>query len=741
MTTAYIGQPISRVDGHAKVTGGAKYAAEYNIPGLAYGYVVSSTVARGKITRIDASDALSLPGVVQVLTHENAPRLARSDSSWGDPLDSPGSPFRPLQSDDIKFSAQPIALVVADDFDLARHAASLVRVEYAVEPHATDLEAERSHAYKPPKDRNAIPPVPKPRGNAAQAFANAAVQLTVEYRVPVEHHNPMELFGTTVARDEGGTLTVYDKTQGVQHVEGYLRNVFGYSKGDLRVVAAFVGGGFGSGLRPQYQVFLAVLAAHALKRSVRVSLTRQQMFSLVHRPATWQRVRLAAAPDGRLESIVHEAVYETSRFEDYNEPIVHWSGIIYQCDNVTLDQKVAALDVNTPGDMRAPGAATGLFALECAMDELAVQLRIDPIELRLKNYAEKDQNEGLPFSSNALRECYQQGAERFGWARRNPEPRSMREGDTLIGWGMASGIWEAGQAEASANCVLTVDGRLTVSSATEDIGCGTYTIMTQIAADVLGMPLENVTFKLGDSSLPQAPVEGGSQTASSVGPAVKTVCEKVRDKLIKLARKIDNSPLADVALDDIVLADGRIHSRIDPSRAVSLTDAMRHGKLDVIEEEASAAPSSRRSKYACNTHSAVFAEVRIDADLGTIQVTRVVSAVAGGRILNPKTARSQLLGGVVWGIGMALEEESVMDHAFGRFMNHSLAEYHVPVNADVHEIDVIFVEEHDDVVNPLGAKGLGEIGLVGVAAAIANAVFHATGKRIRELPITLDKVM
>jgi xanthine dehydrogenase YagR molybdenum-binding subunit len=653
---------------------------------------------------------------------------------------SPGSPFRPLYDDEIKFSAQPIALVVAEKFELARYAASLVRVEYDREPHATDLEAERPRAYKP-KQREIIPPVPKPRGNTTKAFANAAVQIDAEYHLPAEHHNPMELFATTAMRDEEGKLTVYDKTQGVQNVQGYLCNIFGYPADHLRVVAAFVGGAFGSGLRPQYQVFLAVLAAHALKRSVRVSLTRQQMFGLAHRPAAWQRVALAAAPDGRLECVVHETVSETSRFEDYSEPIVHWSGLLYQCDNVTLDHKVAQLDVNSPGDMRAPGAAWGVYALECAMDELAVKLGMDPIELRLRNYAEKDQIEGLPFSSKALRECYRQGSERFGWARRSPRPRSMRDGDALIGWGMAGGMWDAFQMEASAKCVVTADGKATVSSATEDIGCGTYTIMTQIAADALGLPLENVTFRLGDSTFPHAPVEGGSFTAASVGSAVKAVCENVRGQLITLARKFDKSPLADVGFEDIDVADGHIQSRKDRSRAVSVTDVMRRGKRDVIEAEASTAASSKRSEYSCYTHSAVFAEVRVDADLGTIQVSRVVSAIAAGRILNAKTARSQVLGGAVWGIGMALEEESVMDQQFGRFINHSLAEYHVPVNADVHDIDVIFVEEHDDVVNPLGAKGLGEIGIVGVAAAIANAVFHATGRRIRELPITLDKVI
>ena len=738
MTTTYIGQPISRVDGRAKVTGEAEYAAEHAVPGLTYGYVVSSAVAKGKIRRIDAADALNLPGVVDVLTHENAPRLAQSDSSYADELASPGSPFRPLHDDEIKFSAQPIAVVVAETFELARYAASLVRVEYDRQPHATDLEVERTRAYEP-KQRALIPLVPKPRGDTAKAFASAPVQIDVEYRAPAEHHNPMELFATTAMRDEDGTLTVFDKTQGVQNVESYLCNVFGDASTGLRVVAPFVGGAFGSGLRPQYQVLLAVLAAHAVKRSVRVSLTRQQMFGLTHRPACWQRVALAAAADGKLEGIVHETVAETSRFEDYSEPTVHWSGLLYQCDNVTLDHKVAQLDVNTPGDMRAPGAAWGLYALECAMDELADKLRIDPVELRLRNYAEKDQNDRLPFSSKALRECYRQGEERFGWARRVREPRSMRDGDTLMGWGMAGGVWEALQTEASAKCVLTADSKATVSSATEDIGTGTYTIMTQIAADALGLPLESVTFKLGDSAFSKAPVEGGSSTASSVGSAVKAACENVREQLIALARKSDTS-LGDVAAEDIIFADGQIHSRSDRSRAITVADIMRRENRDVIEAEVPAAASWKRSEYSCYAHSAVFADVRVDPDLGSIQVARLVSAVAAGRIINPKTARSQVVGGAVWGIGMALEEESVIDQQFGRFINHNLAEYHVPVHADVHDIEVIFVEEHDEVVNPLGAKGLGEIGIVGVAAAIANAVFHATGRRIRELPITLDKV-
>lgn len=735
--TAYIGKRISRVDGRAKVTGEAKYAAEHNVPNLAYGSVVSSAVARGRITRIDAAAALALPGVLQVFTHENTPRLARSDKSWRDEVAPPGSPLRPLQDDEIKFSGQPIALVVADSFELSRHAATLVRIEYEREEHATDLEAQRRDAYEPKKRAD----LDRPRGNADKAFARAAVRIDAEYRVPVEHHNPMEPFATTVVRDDDGKLTVHDKTQGALNVHKYLCNLFEVPGDELRVLSPFVGGAFGSGLRPQYQVFLAVLAARQLKRSVRVVLTRQQMFTFGHRPTTIQRVALGARRDGTLEAVIHEAVAETSRFEDYSENVVDWSGLLYRCDNVRLVHEVAQLDLCTPIDMRAPGATWGVYALECAMDELAVELGIDPVELRLRSYAERDQNEDKPFSSKELRACYRVGAEKFGWARRRPEPRSMREGDTLVGWGMAGGVWDATQRPASAKALLTADGRLTVSSATADIGTGTYTIMTQIAAELLGLPIESVTFKLGDSSLPKAPVEGGSFTASSVGSAAFAVCQKLRERLLKLARRIAGSPLAGATLADVTFADREIRLRSDPSRAVSLRDALRGGEAFALEEKASAAPQPDQRRYSRYAHSAVFAEVKVDSELGALRVTRIVSAIAGGRILNLKTAESQILGGIVWGIGMALEEESVIDQAFGRFMNHNFAEYHVPVNADVHAIEVHFVEEHDTIVNPLGAKGLGEIGLVGVAAAIANAVFHATGRRVRDLPITLDKLL
>lgn len=741
MTTAYIGQPISRVDGRAKVTGRAKYAGEHQASDLAHGVVVSSAIAKGKILHIDSQEASRLPGVLAVFTHENAPRLARSDRDYQDEVAPPGSPFRPLEGNQIRFSGQPVALVIAETFEVARHAASLVKVNYERQPHATSLEQQRRKDVYQPKEREGIPLTKPPRGDADQAFSQAAVKLEVEYHVPVEHHNPMEPFATTVIRATDGKLTVYDKTQGVQNIHDYLCNVFGCSQDDVRVLCPYMGGGFGSGLRPQYQVFLAVLAARELKRSVRVTLTRQQMFTFGHRPETWQRVALGARADGTLEALIHEAVGETSQFEDYSEPVVTWSSLLYRADNVRLDHRLAKLDLYTPCDMRAPGAVWGLYAIESALDELATQLNIDPLELRLKNYTDRDLNDDKPFSSKELRACYHRAAEKFGWSRRNHQPRSMREGNWLIGWGLASGIWEAMQQPAAAKAVLSADGKLAVSSATGDIGTGTYTIMTQIAAERLGLPLESVTFKLGDSSLSKAPVEGGSFTAASVGSAVHAACEKLRENLFRIAQAMESSPLKGVTLEEVTLADRRLQLRTDASRGVALSDLLRHAERDSLEAEAAVQPDARREEYATYAHSAIFAEVRIDEDLCTIRVPRIVTAVAGGRILNPKTARSQVLGGIVWGIGSALEEESVLDHAFGRFMNHNLAEYHVPVNADVRDIEVIFVNEDDDIVNPLGAKGLGEIGVVGVAAAIANAVFHATGKRIRKLPITLDKLL
>jgi xanthine dehydrogenase YagR molybdenum-binding subunit len=729
----YIGTPASRVDGRAKVTGEAKYAGEFNVSGLAYGYVVESTIPKGRIKRIDSSEALRVEGVLDVLTHENRPRMAGTDRAYRDDVaPDGGSPFRPLYDDKVKFNGQPIALVLAEEWEIARFAASLVRVEYEKEAFVTDLHARRDQAVVIEKPE-------KPRGNAAKAYAAAAVRHEAEYFIPTEHHNPMELFAATVMWDGGGKLTVYDKTQGVQNVQRYLCGVFNKKSDDVRVMSPFMGGGFGAGLRPQYEVVLATLGALALERSVRLVLTRQQTYGLGYRPATIERLALGATAGGTLDALTHEAIAVTSQHEDFARNDTGWAELLYKCANTNLVHRLARLDLPTAADMRAPGAATGVYALECAMDELAIALKLDPVELRLRCYSDRDQNEDLPYTSKKLRECYRQGAEAFGWDKRKAEPRSMRDGSELVGWGMATGIWEALQMPMAVRIVLTANGHAEVACAASDIGTGTYTIMAQVAADTLGLPLDNISIKLGDSTLPQAPVEGGSWMAASVSNAIVTTADAVRKELLKLAKKMPGSPLAGAKPEDVVLADGKIVSKQDASRAVPIADAMRHGKTDRIEQEKTNSFKNAGS-HAHNTHSAIFAEVKVDEQLGVIRVTRVVNAVAAGRILNLKTAHSQVMGSVVWGIGMALHEETLVDHDLGRVMNANIAEYHVPVNADVHDIEVIFVDEPDELINPLGIKGLGEIGIVGVAAAIANAIYHATGKRVRDLPITLDKL-
>ncbi|SEE64056.1 xanthine dehydrogenase family protein molybdopterin-binding subunit [Pseudomonas coleopterorum] len=726
-----LGKPMDRVDGLLKVTGQARYAGEFPEDGLLFGSVVSSTIANGRVLSINASKALALPGVVAVIDHTNRPKLASYDEKYEDDDAADGSPFRPLYNDNVLYSGQPLALVVAENLELARHAGALVQIEYAQEPHQTDLRAQLSAAKPAPAE------LPEPRGDFAGQYAAAPITVDATYDTPVEHHNPMEPHASTALYQADGSLVIHDKTQSTQNCQTYLSNVFGLDKDKIRVMAAFVGGAFGSGLRPQYQLPLAVMAALHLKRSVRVTLTRQQMFTFGYRPRTVQQLQLACNADGKLQAVGHTATGQTSRFEDFSEHVVEWSGMLYHCDNVKLTYNLVPLDVFTPLDMRAPGAALGMIGLECAMDELAVAAKIDPVQLRLVNFSDTNQNEGKPYSSKELKACYQQGAERFGWSQRTVEPRSMRRDNQLVGMGMAGGVWEAMQMPASAKAKIDKQGKLVVSSATTDIGTGTYTVMTQIAAAAAGVAAQDVEFKLGDSSLPTAPLQGGSFTVSSVGTAVQQACEALKAKLIHAASQV-HPAFADADPAQVFIEDGELRC---PGHHVSLQNLSGIDGMDTFEAQVDAEPDKKREGYATATHSAVFVEVEVDEDLGTIRVTRVVSAVAAGRVVNPKMARSQILGGVVWGLGMALQEETQTDHNLGRFMNHSLAEYHIPVNADINDIDVTFVDEPDDIVNALGSKGVGEIGIVGVAAAVANAIYHATGKRVREFPITLDKVL
>ncbi|KPC49642.1 xanthine dehydrogenase family protein molybdopterin-binding subunit [Amantichitinum ursilacus] len=736
------GMSVSRVDGRAKVTGAARYAAEHPAADLAYGVVVNSTITKGRILGFDLADALRVPGVIDIITHSNRPRMRPFKLSYKDMTAPGGFPFRPLYDDVVFYSGQPIALVLAETFEAARHAATLVRPDYAVEPHETELAAHLHRAHDPHGLKAGFAPPPKEKGHAQAAFDAAPVKIEAEFHSGVEHHNPMELFASTVIREADGHLTIYDKTQSSQNSRWYVSHVFGLSSRKVTVRNPYVGGAFGSGLRPQYQLPLAVMAALKLKRSVRVVLTRQQMFTFGHRPETRQAIKLAAERDGTLVSIQHDAVAETSRREDYTEVVVNWSGQLYACDNIRLSYHLVDLDNYTPIDMRAPGAAHGVHALEIAMDELSYALQMDPLALRLKNYAEIDPTKNLPFSTKALRDCYTQGAARFGWDQRPAAPRSMRKGNEWVGWGMATGTWDAMQMFARASAVLHADGRLVVSSAATDIGTGTYTVMAMIAAASMGLPMERVTFQLGDSTLPVAPIEGGSSHVTTVGSAVEGACEKLQKRLLKLAKALPDSPFAKAKIDEVEFADGTLRLRARPEVRIELPQLLQHAGEARVEVKYLMLPDAlKQRKYQRATHSAVFCEVHVDEDFGTVRVTRVVSAIAAGKIISAKTAHSQITGGVVWGISQALHEETLQDHRLGRFMNANFAEYHVAVNADIHDIEVIFVEEDDRVVSRLGAKGVGEIGLVGVAAAVSNAIYHATGRRIRDTPITPDKVI
>jgi xanthine dehydrogenase YagR molybdenum-binding subunit len=736
------GTPVSRVDGRAKVTGAARYAAEHTAPDLLYGVVVSGTIAKGRILDIDTFEAMQIEGVVEVMSHMNRPKLRSFDIAYKDMTAPAGSPFRPFYDEQVLYSGQPVALVLAATFEAARRAAALVRVRYEEEEHDTRLTANLGRARKPRPLKAGFEPPPPEKGDADKAYQAAPVKIEAEFYHGVEHHNPLELFASTVIFEENGHLTIYDKTQSSQNSRWYVSHVFGLPKDKVTVRNPYVGGAFGSGLRPQYQLTLAVMASLHLQRSVRVQLTRQQMFSFGHRPETVQWVKLAADRDGSLRSIQHEAIAETSQFEDYAEVVVNWSGLLYACNNIKLGYKVVSLDQYTPIDMRAPGGAHGMHALEVAMDELSYALKMDPLALRLKNYADRSPVDDKPYSSKELRACYEQGAQKFGWSQRPLAPRSRREGAEWVGWGMASGVWDAMQMFARASAVMHADGRLVVSSAASDIGTGTYTVMAMIAAEAMGLPLERVTFQLGDSTLPAAPVEGGSSHVTTVGSAVAGACDKLRLTLLRHAQSEADSPFRDKRLKDVEFAGGVMRLKKDPHTFIALGAIVRRTGRDRLEEKYLMLPQMlRQRKYRRLVHSAVFVEVRVDEELGIVRVMRVVSAIAAGRIMNTKTAGSQIVGGVVWGISQALHEESHTDHRFGRFMNHNLSEYHVAVNADIHDIDVIFVEEDDRIVSRLGAKGVGEIGIISVAAAVSNAIYHATGKRIRSTPITPDKVL
>lgn len=711
MTTAYIGQPVSRVDGRQKVTGSATYAAEFNVQNQAIGAIVRSTVARGRVRTIDCAAAERAPGVVAVLTHLNAPRLPYHPHKAGvDPRT--GERLHVLQDDRVTHQGQPIGLVIAETCEQATYAATLIQVTYASEDAATDItRTEPVLPTQQQSDQGKSRPPETRRGCPEQALADAAVKVEQTYVIPRENHNPIEMHAT-IAAWEGDCLTLWDKTQGVQNTAAEIAAVLGIPSEKVRVVSPFVGGAFGSGLRTWPHVTLAALGARAAKRPVRIMLSRRDMFYGVgYRPYTVQNVCLGASNEGRLTAIVHDACQETSTYEEYTEALLDTSRFLYSCPNVYTRHRLTKLNVHTPTFMRAPGEVSGNFALEVAMDELAEALALDPVELRLRNEPEIDEHNNLPFSSRSTRECYRAAAEHFGWSRRNPQPGSMRDERWLIGWGMATANYPMNFSKASARVRLSPDGTAIVTSAASDMGPGTWTSMTQVAAETLGLPIEKVTFILGDSRLPKAPVHGGSMTMASVGSAVQAACRKARE------------------------------SALSRGGANDLAEAMRRIGED-IEVTAEAKPGNETKNYSMHAFGAIFVEVAVDPELGETRVRRMVGAYGAGRIVNPKTTRSQCIGGMIGGIGMALMEHTVVDMRNGRIPNANLAEYAIPVHADAPPVmDVVFIDEHDPHVNPLGVKGVGEIAMVGVAPAIVNAIYHATGKRIRELPVTPDKLL
>jgi xanthine dehydrogenase YagR molybdenum-binding subunit len=738
-----VGKPVSRVDGRLKVTGTARYTADVPLAELAYGVIVQSEIARGTIENMDVSAAEQLPGVLWVMTPSNTPKLEslekfeREGGKEGRPT---GRALSLLQDDLVHYNGQAIAVVIAESLEIATHAASLIRTTYRVDTPTIDMVTALPSAYPSTQKIFGREPPQTRRGDLQAGLAAAQVRIDAAYTTPMETHNPMEMHATIAAWD-GDRVTLWDATQTVYGVRGTIAKTLSMPSEHVRVISHFIGGAFGGKGSAWSHVVLAAMAARQVGRPVKLALTRRQMFGPVGgRPHTVQHVTLGATRDGTLTAVRHDCTASTSTIEEWLEPAALVTRILYDCPNEETSHNLVRLNVGTPTFMRAPGEASGTFALESALDELAYALEMDPIALRLKNYAEADPESGKPWSSKSLRECYALGAERFGWSRRAPTPRSMGDGEQLRGWGMATATYPARRMPASAEACVYPDGRVVIKAATHDLGTGTYTVLTQLAADAIGVPMSRVKTEIGDTNLPPNPISAGSMTVASTGSAVHLAAMAARDKLVQLAVSDPASPLHGAHHEDVRIIDGRLSLRRNAQRGESLQMLLDRNGGQPIEGKAEAKPGDEAQQYSMHAFGAVFAEVRVDPELGTVRVSRIVGAYGAGRILNPKTARSQLIGGITFGIGMALMEHTITDLRTGRYVNADIAEYHIPVHADVPEIDIIFADERDDHVDPIGAKGIGEIGMTGVAAAIANAVFHAAAVRVRDLPITLDKL-
>jgi xanthine dehydrogenase YagR molybdenum-binding subunit len=718
MNSATIGQPLTRVDGRLKVTGAAKYAAEFARPKLAYGMLIQSAIANGRVEKIDVTAAKSAPGVIAILTRENAPQF----KPYPDDLTQKGAPGEsrvPLQDDEIHYAGQHLGVVVAESFEEAVYAASLIRATYQAQPPVVamaDARAQKNASW--PEMFGGREKLQVKRGQVDAALATAAHKIDAVYSTPVENHNPIETYSTTAEWEAPDRLLIHEATRGIKQLQRIVANAFGLPRENVRIVCPFIGGAFGSKGFQWSHTLLTAAAAQLVQRPVKLTFTRPQMFdSAGQRARTEQRFSMAADKNGKLVALRHQTTTHCSPVSGYPEPCGNMSRMLYSCPNVEVTHRLLKVNLTSPCPMRAPGEAPGVFALECAMDELAHNAGIDPLEFRLRNYAETNEYENKPWSSKRLRECYQRGAEKFGWSKRNPKPASMRAPDgSQIGFGMATAVYPAGQQKAGATAILNRDGTVVVRSATHEIGTGTYTAMSQFAADALSIPMANVRFELGDSQFPEAPNNGGSWLTASVAPAVIGACRELKKKVADLAGSWPNDP-------------------------TQLTNLFARAGQEEIRAEFNSEPNSEeRQKFSFHSFGAIFVEVQVDP-FGQVRVKRAVGVYDVGRIINPRLARSQIMGGMLFGFGTALMEATVADEKVGRVVNPNLAEYHVAVHADTPEFDLDFINEPDPHMPDLGARGIGEIGIVGAPAAVANAVFHATGKRVRELPITLDKLI
>ncbi len=733
-----IGQPISRIDGRLKVSGAARYTADIPIADVVYGVIVQSTIANGRTVSIDTAVAEQAPGVLAVFTHRNMPRMNPTPRPWSH-LHPHGQSYLPLQDDRILYADQPIALVVATTHDQAAYAGTLISVEYETQPPAIFNRQTAKDAVQPPQF---LWPVASSVGNADKAISTSPVKLEQTYATADRHHNQMEPHATTAVWGTDGTLTLYETTQHIFGTRELVSMVLGIPQEKINVICQFLGGGFGGKGYVWPHTLIAALAAKVLNRPVHVQLTRAQMYSMAgHQAASMQVIRLGAERNGRLNGIRHDSVTPTSMFDNYIEyaalcPRSLWAA----SGGIATNHKIVQVNRNTPTPLRAPHEALGHFALESALDELAYATGVDPVKIRLLNDTEIDPESGRPFSTRAMRKCLIEGAARFGWEKRTPEPCSMRDGRFLIGQGMAGAIYTHWRWPARARVTLRHDGSGLVEAGTHDLGTGTYTVLQQIAADTLGLAREKISVRIGDTRLPKSHGSIGSATLANAGASVMLAAKDARDKAIALARTGRFAPFADAqASNEIVATTGKL---VVPRRnqEIAYDELLLRNDLSSLTGEGNYDPSPEGPK-ATFSFSAVFAEVRVDPDLGLVRLTRFVGAYDCGQVVNPKTARSQAIGGIIWGVGQALMEQSETDPTTGRLINRNYSAYLVPTSADIPDLDIVFVGDFDGEASPIGAKGLGELTSVSVAPAIANAVYHATGKRVRELPITIEKLL